>query len=116
MKIDRRSMIKATMSLAAASLLPAPLGCGQSAPPARGTAGPPRPSSSFLELVRPPARVELLTRGGTQALIPSSPGHWQSNDVEVRTVVDGDLLRVSVTAPRTALERIVLRWDARVIG
>jgi alpha-galactosidase len=106
MTIDRRQMIKATMSLAGASLLPAPGTRGQPTPPA----------SSFLELIRSPARVELLNGTASQALSPASAGRWHKDDVEVRTIVEDDLLRISVGAPRTALERIVLRWDARVAG
>src|SRR5262245_35665966 len=116
MTIDRRSMIKAAMSLAGASLLPAAAGCRGAAPASRGAAGPAGPPSSFLELIRLPTRVGPLSSPGAQPLEPGSAGRWQHRDVEVRTVVEGDRLHISATAPRTALERIVLRWDARIAG
>ncbi|HEV8630531.1 MAG TPA: hypothetical protein VGV61_09470, partial [Thermoanaerobaculia bacterium] len=110
MKVNRRQLIQAGLSLAGSSLLPA-IGRGQAAAAGRGpsSAGA---GSSFLDLVRPPTRVELRTGAGAQPLAGAAGGRWHWSDVEVQTVAEGDLLRISVSAPRTPLERIALRWNA----
>jgi alpha-galactosidase len=113
MKIGRRKMLGATAALAGSSLLPA---CATRRPATSAAAGPTPPPSRFLEIVRLPARVHLLTSGVAEPLDRGSAGHWTRGDVEVETVMEGEVLRISVAAPRTALERIVLRWDVRVEG
>jgi alpha-galactosidase len=66
-------------------------------------------SSAFLDVVRSPDRVTIYTE--QEVLHPKLNGtRWQAKDVEVTTAPHGRELPIIVSAPRSALLRLHLRW------
>ena len=83
---------------------------GQSAP-GRATA----PGPSLPDPLREPASVTAFAEGRSAAIrLARSGGKWQGNDVEVSTELrkgkNGAEAAIIVTAPKTRLTRIRLRW------
>lgn len=89
----------------------------------QSVAPPPVPVAGFVDLRRPPDSVTVQHATGRQALARSDGGtRWTSDDIVVRTTAGPAALAVSLTAPRTPIRRIRLRWHgsippaARVLG
>ena len=76
----------------------------------------PSTSSSFHDLHRPPDSLTVFTETGARKLSAASGGRWQGDDIEVTTVTDPDSLRVSLSAPASAVTRLHLRWRFRAEG
>ena len=77
------------------------------------------PIAGFIDLRRPPDSVSIQASTGRQALGRTDAGErWTHEDVVVRTRAGS----ISLSAPRTPLRRIRLRWNgsipasARVLG
>lgn len=73
----------------------------------------PKPES-FLDLHRSPDVVRVFTQSGTQTLQPASGGRWTGADIEVVTAAQADRLTVGLSAPRSAVKRLHLRWHGRM--
>jgi alpha-galactosidase len=96
--MSRRSL------LAASAALPA-LAAGQSAPPAAG----------YVDILRPPDLV--TTHVGKDSIPLARQGHrWTSAGIALEADPQGSQLPIAIEAPQTPLERIHLRWRARVPG
>lgn len=66
--------------------------------------------SSFTDIQRPPDRVTAF-RGGDVLELSAASEEWQAGDVRVSTVRDDTSLTVRLSAPRSALSRVRLRWQ-----
>ncbi len=95
-RISRRSLLAASAALPAAA-------AGQSGPPATG----------YVDIVRPPDYVTALLENETVPLAREGR-RWTGKGVAVETSPQGAELPISIEAPQLPLERIHLRWSARV--
>ena len=95
-QISRRSLLAASLALPAAA-------GGQSAPPATG----------YVDILRPPDQMTAHLGNQTVPLKPEGP-RWTGQGIAVESNPQGAELPISIEAPRTPLERIHLRWRARV--
>ena len=82
--------------------------------PARGY-GPPAPAGSLPDVLRVPDRVSIFSEGqSSEALLTRSGHHWQGAGVEVSTEErqgqSDSELAVFLSAPKTRVTRIRLRW------
>ena len=78
-----------------------------------------RAPGGFIDLLRPPDLLEGQS-DSLFRLAGSSTGRWAKDDVVVTTLARNGALNVSLTAPRTAMKRLHLRWrgslaDTRLI-
>ncbi len=71
-------------------------------------------TDSFLDLRRSPDVVRVFTESGDQTLLPASGGRWTGADIEVVTAAQADRLTVGLSAPRSAVKRLHLRWHGRL--
>jgi alpha-galactosidase len=71
-------------------------------------------SSSFLDITRFPDGVILQTSAGERRLDREPNGQWTGGDNVVGTNVRAGGLRVTLSAPTTAVKRIHLRWRGRM--
>ena len=104
---DRRSFL---LGVGGATIARASALEGQSSP-GRATA----PGPSLPDPLSEPASVTAFAEGRSAAIpLARSGGRWQANDVEVDTQLrkgkNGAEVGVFVTAPKTRLTRIRLRW------
>jgi alpha-galactosidase len=73
----------------------------------------------FVDVMRAPDLVTVQTDAG-ELRLESAGGRWMKDDVSVGTAARRDALNVSLTAPKTAIKRLHLRWrgdfgDTRLI-
>lgn len=106
--VSRRSF------LSSATLAGAALGVGALAWPAMAGAvdassAQPR-AAGFLNVLRAPDTVIVQLADREVTLTQSSGGRFADNDVVIVTTPAIDILRVSLTAPKTGIKRIHLRW------
>jgi alpha-galactosidase len=71
-------------------------------------------SSSFLDIIRFPDAVIIQTSEGERRLDREPNGQWTGGDNVVGTNVQTGALRVTLSAPTTAVKRIHLRWRGRM--
>jgi len=76
----------------------------------------PSTSSSFHDLRRAPDSVTAFTEDGERKLSAAPEGRWQGDDIEVTTVTGPDSLRVLLSAPKSAVTHLHLRWRFRAEG
>lgn len=67
---------------------------------------------AFVDLVRPPDLLTVQRETGELRLQSAAAGHWTAQDVAVTTDARGGALRVSLSAPTSAVRRLHLRWRA----
>ena len=102
---SRRQFIESTLlSTAGLPLMSATAAFGGS--PERRT---PR---AFVDLLRPPDSLTIQSETGEFRLQLAAGGHWIGNDISLTTDVRRDALHVSLSAPKTAVRRLHLRWQA----
>lgn len=94
--ISRRSWLAASAALPAAA-------AGQTAPAASG----------YVDILRPPDLVAALMANETVSLARDGP-RWTGKGISVEANPRGAELPVAIEAPQTPVERIHLRWRARV--
>src|SRR5579885_348078 len=72
-------------------------------------------AGGFVDIVRPPDRIEVQTETATVALEHHGE-RWTTSgagsDIVVETLSHPDALRVTLAAPKTAIKRLHLRWRA----
>lgn len=66
--------------------------------------------SSFLDLLRPPDSIIVQTTEGDHRLRPGTDGRWQDGALTITLVQRPESLRVQLSSPAAAVERIWLRW------
>src|ERR1019366_657375 len=91
--ISRRSLLAASAALPAAA-------AGQ-------------PATGYVDIMRPPDQVTALLENETVPLRPEGR-RWTGKGIAVETNPQGSELPITIEAPQAALERIHLRWRARV--
>lgn len=64
----------------------------------------------FVDLLRPPDLIEGQSDVGLFRLEPAGAGRWSKNDVVIATSARGEALNVSLSAPKTGMKRVHLRW------
>jgi len=72
--------------------------------------------TSFHDLRRAPDGVTVFTEGGEQRLQAAPDGRWLGADVEVTTVAAPEGLGVRLSAPKSAVTRLHLRWRGSTEG
>ena len=75
-----------------------------------GAAHAAAPPAGFLDLLRPPDLVAAQTETAELRLDHTTNGRWTKDDIIVTTTVRTDALNVSLSAPRSAVKRLHLRW------
>lgn len=80
----------------------------------RANVAPDAPLRGYVDLLRAPDLVMAQTAGGELRLSREADGKFRNSDIAVSTLSNGVTLRVSLTAPSTAIKRIHLRWNARM--
>ncbi len=93
--ISRRGLLAASAGLPAAA--------GQPAPPATG----------YIDIMRPPDLATALLDNETVPLAREGP-RWTGKGIALEANPQGLELPIAIEAPQTPLERIHLRWRARV--
>jgi alpha-galactosidase len=93
---------------------------GLSLPLTRASVFAATPPRGFLDLIRSADSVLVQTATSDQRLTRGSGGRWTSADISVTALQQPDALRIQLTAPRTAIKRVQLRWrgnlsDTRLI-
>jgi len=88
--------------LAASAAMPA-VGLGQTAAAAPG----------YVDIMRPPDSVAALLEGGTVALARAG-GHWTAKGIDVEAEPKGGEIPIVMEAPEALVQRIHLRWRARL--
>lgn len=73
-------------------------------------------SDSFHDLQRAPDSITVFTETGEQKLQATPDGRWQSGDIEVTTHAASTGLRVTLSAPKSAVKRLHLRWRGKSDG
>jgi alpha-galactosidase len=91
--ISRRSLLAASAALPAAA-------AGQ-------------PATGYVDIMRPPDQVTALQENETVPLRPEGR-RWTGKGIAVETNPQGSELPITIEAPQAPLERIHLRWRARV--
>ena len=91
--ISRRSLLAASAALPAAA-------AGQ-------------PATGYVDIMRPPDQVTALLENETVPLRPEGR-RWTGKGIAVETNPQGSELPITIEAPQAPLERIHLRWRARV--
>ena len=71
---------------------------------------------TFHDLSRPPDSIIVFTEEGEQRLQAAPDGRWQGADIEVVTSAADHGLRVTLTAPKSAVKRLHMRWRGRTDG
>ena len=94
--ISRRTLLAASVALPAAA-------AGQSAPPATG----------YVDIMRPPDQMTALLESENVPLKPEGR-RWTGKGIAVEANPQGSELPITIEAPQAPLERIHLRWRARV--
>jgi alpha-galactosidase len=74
---------------------------------------PPRRADTFIDVRRAPDAVFVQTDGPEIRLRPAG-GRFESGDVRVDTESLHDALRVRLSAPKTSIKRVGLRWRADI--
>jgi alpha-galactosidase len=67
----------------------------------------------FLDVLRPPDFVTAFTDAQTVKLSLTG-SRWKADDLAVETEVRGSALRIRVTAEKTPLMRVRLRWSGKI--
>lgn len=93
-QISRRSL------LAASAALP-------------GAAGQPAAATGYIDIVRPPDLVTAFPENGAVALKPAG-GRFTGEGIAVEADPRGSVVAIGIEAPERPLQRIHLRWRARV--
>ena len=75
-----------------------------------------QPRSSFLDLLRPPDLVIAQSETADHRLETTSSDRWIKDDIVVVTAMRRDALSVSLSAARSAVKRIHLRWRGDLSG
>lgn len=73
-----------------------------------------RGPSAYLNLLRPPDRITLVTESGSSPLVQTEPGHWKRGDTLLRTQVKGGGLQVSLSSPTEPVKHVQLWWKVRI--
>ena len=83
---------------------------------ARGSALATRlpPGRGFVDLLRSPDVVVVQTDGADARLDRTGGSRWAHDDIVVGTDVHHDSLNVSLSAPKSAVKRIHLRWRGEI--
>ena len=68
------------------------------------------PTLGFLDLLRPPDLVAVQTDAAVVRLVSSGGGRWTKGDIVVTTAERADALNVSLSAAKSAVQRLHLRW------
>lgn len=71
-------------------------------------------SSSFLDLLRPPDCVTLITESGSFPLIPAKAGTWKQGDTILRARVHGGGLQIDLRAPSESVKHVQFKWKALI--
>lgn len=61
-------------------------------------------------ILRPPDLITVFFEGGQADLRQTGPGVWQASGLEVRTTPGKERLSVTLSAPKTEVVRLRLRW------
>ncbi len=99
--ISRRSFLATGVAAAAAPVL-------------RG-ATTPRTAASFADVLRQPDIVEVWTDADTPLRPPLHGDAWSAAGVTIRCAPTSREMPVTLTAPHTAVQRVLLRWNAPVL-
>ena len=74
--------------------------------------------TTFVDIFRQPEFAAAYVQGTGRIPLSYSAGRWQAQDVELNIQAKqsgkGNGLAISLTAPRSPLERILLRWSGRL--
>jgi len=68
-------------------------------------------SSGYFDLLRAPDVVRVFTDNDARKLKGEGGGRWTDQDIEVTTAVKANGLVVSLSAPKTGIKRVHLRWN-----
>ncbi len=71
-------------------------------------------NDSFVNLLRPPDAVAIVTDAESVELRPAGRGRWEGAGVEIAAVEKSHGLRVQLNTPNAAVKRIHLHWRAIV--
>lgn len=71
-------------------------------------------SRTFVDLRRPPDLLRVQTEAGELRLQSAAAGRWTGSDIAVTTEAYRDGLKVSLSAPKTGIRRLHLRWRAEL--
>ena len=76
--------------------------------------------ATFVDIIRPPDFVAAYMEGFSRITLSRSADRWQAGDMEVITEAKQlgaeKTLAISVSSPRSPLERLQLRWWGRLPG
>lgn len=106
--VNRRNFLQAALTTAGVAVLPSSVVAAQ----CRGTGA----ESTFLHLLRSPSRVTaFLNLQQPLHLEASSDGQrWSGGDLGVDTVVSAQSVVITISAPKTELRYVRLRWQMKV--
>jgi len=68
-------------------------------------------SHPFIDILRVPDAVRAFTDGGEHELSGHAAGKWLWEDITLTTIPDDSHVAVSLTAPKSSIQRVRLRWS-----